>query len=77
MVIDKKVRLRLVGVDGNAFSLLGAFRRAASREGWTEAEIKKVTDRAMMGDYDNLVATLAAHCEGGGFGSDDFEEDDE
>lgn len=38
----KTVKLRLVGLDGNAFFILGAFTRAARREGWAEAEIDAV-----------------------------------
>lgn len=64
----KKIKLDLTDVDGNAFALLGAFRRQARRENWTEEEIKAVTQDAMSGDYDHLVGTLANHCEM----SDDF-----
>ncbi len=63
MVVDKKVKLRLVGLDGNAFALLGAFSQAARRQGWKPAEITAVRDEAMSGDYDHLVATLDDHCE--------------
>lgn len=31
---DKKVTLELVGLDGNAFALMGAFAKRAKREGW-------------------------------------------
>lgn len=62
-VVDKKVKLKLVGLDGNAFSLMGAFKKAAQRAGWTQAEIKLVLDKAMSGDYNNLLRTLQAHCE--------------
>lgn len=71
-IVEKKVTLELVGLDGNAFSLLGAFMRQAKREKWTEPEIKLVTDEAMSGDYDHLLATLAEHCDDPcGFDSDD------
>lgn len=73
----KKVKCKLVGVDGNAYSLMGAFSRQAEREGWSKAEIDAVLDEATSGDYQHLVATLAAHCENGGFGSDDDEEEDD
>jgi hypothetical protein len=62
-VIDKTVKLTLVGSDGNAFSLLGAFSNAAKRQGWDHDEVDKVFDEATSGDYDHLIATLAAHCE--------------
>lgn len=65
-IIDKKVKLKLIGIDGNAFSILGAFSQAARREGWTPEEIKAVTDKAMSGDYDKLLGTIMAHCKHGG-----------
>ena len=63
----KKVNLRLVGLDGNAFFLLGAFRKRARKDGWTEEQIEKVTKEAMSGDYHHLVATLSKYCKNGGF----------
>ena len=35
----KKVNLSLVGLDGNAFGLLGAFREQAVRDGWTPKKL--------------------------------------
>lgn len=58
----KQVKLDLTSIDSNAFMLIGAFRRQAKKEGWTEAEITAVTDKCMSGNYENLVATLVAHC---------------
>ena len=65
-IIEKKVKLKLVGLDGNAFSILGAFSHAAKREGWTPEEIKAVTTKAMSGNYHELLATIMAHCKNGG-----------
>lgn len=62
----KKVKLKLVGLDGNVFCLIGAFRRQARREKWTDEEIEAVTEDAMSGDYSHAVATLMEHCKGGG-----------
>ena len=59
----KKVKLTLVGLDGNAFSLMGAFQKQARREKWTSEEIKTVTDKCMSGDYNNLLVTLMEVCE--------------
>ena len=55
----KMIKLTLVGLDGNAYSLLGAFSRQARREGWTKAEIDEVLKEAMSGDYNHLLATLS------------------
>ena len=58
----KKIRLKLVGLDSNAFSLVGAFRKQARKENWTAEEITKVTDKCMQGDYSNVICTLMEHC---------------
>jgi len=58
-----KVKLTLVGLDGNAFSLMGAFSKAARRQGWAKDEIEKVLDECQSGDYDHLLQTLMANTE--------------
>jgi len=60
---DKKVKLNLVGLDGNAFVLMGVFSKQAKREGWTKDEISEVIDKCKSGDYNNLLSTLADHCD--------------
>lgn len=62
----KKVNLKLVGLDGNAFSLLAEFQGQAKDEGWNETEINEVLKEAQSGDYDNLLRVLSEHCEGQG-----------
>lgn len=69
MPVSKKVRLNLVGLDGNAFALMGAWQRQARKEGWSKEEIDEVLNDARSGDYNNLLCVLSAHC-------DDAEEDD-
>ena len=59
----KKIKLQLVGLDGNAFSLLAAFRRQAKKEKWSDAEINVFTTRAMSGSYDDLLRCLMDVCE--------------
>jgi hypothetical protein len=59
----KKVKLELVGLDGNAFAVMGAFQRAARRQGWTPEEIKLVLDECMSGDYDHLLTTIMDNTE--------------
>ena len=53
-----KVKLNLVGLDGNAFSLMGAFSTAARRQGWGQEEIQAVLDDCTSGDYNHLLCTL-------------------
>ena len=59
----RKVCLELVGLDGNAFNLLGQFQRAAREQGWPAAEIKAVIDEATSADHDHLLRTLIEHTE--------------
>ena len=61
--MNKKIKLDLVGLGGNAFALMGAFQKQARREGWTQDEIKVVLDKCTSGDYNNLIVTLWDHCE--------------
>lgn len=58
----KKVKLKLVGLDGNAFSLLGAFRARAQKEKWSQDEINQVVEEATSGDYNHLLFVLSEHC---------------
>ena len=44
----------LVGVDGNAFSVMGYTARALRREGLRDL-VDKMHEEAMSGDYDNLI----------------------
>jgi hypothetical protein len=57
----KKVTLSLIGLDGNAFNLLGHFQRAAREQGWSTAEIKSVLADATSSDYDHLLQVLLRH----------------
>ena len=59
----RKVHLELVGLDGNAFALMGAFRKQARREGWPKPEIDEVLEACMKGGYNHLLMTLADRCE--------------
>ncbi len=61
----KTIDLNLVGLDSNAFSLMGAFRAQAKKEGWTAEEIEAVLDDAMSGNYDHLLVTLDNRCDKG------------
>ena len=59
----KKVKMRLVGLDSNAFSLMGAFKQNARRQGWNKEEIEVVMEKCMSGDYNNLLRVLMEHTE--------------
>ena len=62
-ITNKKVNLNLIGLDGNAFALLGAFSKQAREDGWTPEEIKAVRDEATSGDHSHLLCTLMDYCE--------------
>lgn len=62
-MISKKVHLNLVGLDGNAFSLMGTFSRQARREGWSKEEIDSILTDCKSGDYNHLLCVLMDHCE--------------
>ena len=55
------VNLDLAGVDGNAFSIMGAFSKQARREGWSKEAIDKVIEEATAGDYDHLLQTIISY----------------
>lgn len=63
MWITTKFRImakyNLVGVDGNAYSVMGYVRNAMRREGRTKEEIAKYTEDATSGDYNNLLMVSA------------------
>lgn len=46
----------LVGIDGNAFSIMGYTRKAMKEQGYSDSEIKSYADRAMQNDYSHLIA---------------------
>ena len=52
-----KVKVKLVGEDGNAFSILGKCIREAKRAGLPQEEIDKFKEEAMSGDYNDLLYT--------------------
>jgi len=55
--------VKLVGEDGNAFSIMGRVRTALKKAEWTEEEITEFMDDMMSGDYDNLICVVSQTCE--------------
>ena len=43
--------------------VLGVFKRAARKQGWTPEEIDPVIKEAMSGDYNHLLATILDNVE--------------
>ena len=53
-----KTAYSLVGVDGNAYALMGYTQRAMRESGRSKEHMADVLDRAKAGDYNNLVCVL-------------------
>ena len=51
----------LVGVDGNAFAVMGATKAMLRRAGASDAYVAAYLQEAMSGDYDRLIATSMAY----------------
>ena len=69
----KKVKMELVGLDGNAFAIMGTWRSNALRQGWSQEEVRAVLKEAQSGDYDHLLATIAMNTTE----PDDWDDEDE
>ena len=52
-----KVRVKLIGEDGNAFAILGRCIEAARKAKVSPEEIKAFHAEATSGDYDHLLRT--------------------
>lgn len=53
-----EVKMDWASVKDNAFAMLGAFRKAARRQGYPQADIDRVIDDARSEDYEHLVDVL-------------------
>lgn len=53
-----EVIVKLLGGDGNAFSVLGKVRRALRDGGVANTEIEEFSKEATSGDYDHLLRTV-------------------
>ena len=62
-IVNKKIDLTLVGIDGNAFAIMGAFQRQARKEKWSKEEIDSVLNACMAsGNFDKLLSIIMEHC---------------
>jgi len=62
-----KADVQLVGIDGNAFAIMGEIRRGLRKAGNDQESIDAVIEDMMSGDYDHLLAVASSVCEDGGF----------
>ena len=80
MVKYPEVQFQIVGIDGNAFSIMGTAQKAARRAGLSKDQIEEYLNEAMSGDYDNVISTTMRFfdCSGHdecGLDEDDYDED--
>lgn len=52
---NKKVKVKLVGEEGNAFSILSRVVEAMKKANWSKEEISQYQKEAIVGDYYNLL----------------------
>lgn len=52
----------LVGVDGNAFMVVGAVRAGLRKAGNPPEVLEQFSEDAMSGDYDHLLRVSMAYC---------------
>ena len=50
-----KPAVKLIGQDGNAFSIMGRVKQALRRSGADKEYVDKYLNEATAGDYDNLL----------------------
>ena len=55
--------VKLVGEDGNAYSILGRCQAAMRKVGWQREQISLFQKEAMSGDYDQLLRTVVKYCD--------------
>lgn len=68
MAQDQRPSLRLVGLNGNVFNVIGHARKAAREAGWTQEEIKHLEDKLTgkldppgQWSYDHVIAYVMDH----------------
>ena len=68
----------LVGVDGNAFSIMGYTARAMRNAKFTHEEIEQMQKEATSGDYYNLIAVCDGYIDAVNerLGLDEYDEDE-
>ena len=60
--LTKKEKYSLVGINGNAFSIMGYVRNALKKEGLKD-KIKEYTQKATTKDYNHLIAVSLEYIE--------------
>lgn len=56
-----KVKVKLIGEDGNAFAIMGRAMAAARLAGVSREDVNAYMSEATGGDYDHLIATTCKY----------------
>ena len=59
----RKPTVKLIGLDGNAFSIMGRVKQALKRAGADKEFIDQYLSEATSGDYDHLLAVSMGYVE--------------
>ncbi len=51
----KKLKYDLVGINGNAYSVMGYVRSCMSKEKYSTEQMDSYSENSKSGDYDNLL----------------------
>ncbi len=70
------MKYTLIGVDGNAYAIMGYTAKAMRREGFSKEEIDKMYEEAKSGDYDNLLMVCMKYVDKANEAAGDTEEED-
>lgn len=57
------VKVKLIGEDGNAFTVMGKVIRAMRKGGVDEHTVKEYIEEATVGDYDHLLGVTMNYVE--------------
>lgn len=70
------MKYTLIGVDGNAYAIMGYTARALKREGLRDL-VDQMHKEAMSGDYNNLLMVCMGYIDKANEAAGDTEEDDD
>ena len=59
----EKPKIKLVGVNGNAYNILGIAKEALMNADADSEYVDQYLEEAMSGDYDHLLLTTMNYCE--------------
>jgi hypothetical protein len=71
------IKVQLVGMDGNAFFILGRVSEALRKGGASREELTEFQQEATSGDYDKLLQTVMRWVNATGYDVDEDEDEDE